>query len=241
MTRAVLLAFDVDGTLIDTRRSFNAAVKILSGVTDDDALELFRSTGGFNDDWELARALSAWQRAGRPKIVERCQTLEDVLLWCGAQNDPGDLSARGTALYRGEGATPGLWRSEALIVDGASLEALSELYDVVACTGRDRWEFARAEELLGYSFARATTMESAKKPDPRALLRLIDDDSAPPDVVVLVGDTHADRLTVSHARRERPSQRFAFIHVDHERTVRPFIELALAGDVDEGLRRFAEP
>ena len=50
MTRT-LLAFDIDGTLIDTRSSFNAAVKILSGVVDDEALELFRSTGGFNDDW----------------------------------------------------------------------------------------------------------------------------------------------------------------------------------------------
>lgn len=238
MARA-LLAFDIDGTILDTRASFNAAVKILSGVDDDAALELFRATGGFNDDWDLARGLAAWDAAGRPKIVERCATLDDLLLWCGPKHDPGDLAPKGTALYRGEGGRPGLWQRETTIIDAEALEGLAELHDVVACTGRDRWEFDRAEALIGFSFARATTMEAAKKPDPRALLRLIDDERPLPDVVVLIGDTHADRLTVKHARAARPALRFAFVHVDYKRTARAFVDAARA-DVNDAITRFAE-
>jgi phosphoglycolate phosphatase-like HAD superfamily hydrolase len=237
MEKRVLLALDIDGTLIDTRGSFDVVVKAVSGVVDDDAIAAFRATGGFNDDWELARALKAWAGAGRPKIVERCSTLSEVLAWC--EHDPGDLSAACIARYRGDDGHPAAWKNEQPMVSAAALEALSDIVDVVACTGRDRWEFERAEELLGYSFAKATTMELEKKPEPRALLRLLDDNAY--DLVALVGDTHADRLTIKNARRVRPDQRFAFVFVDYERRVAPMIQAINDGeDAASAVLRFSE-
>jgi phosphoglycolate phosphatase-like HAD superfamily hydrolase len=239
----VLLAFDVDGTLIDTRRSFTAIVKEVSGVADDDAIDLFRSTGGFNDDWELARAMSAWREAGKPKIVERCDTLKDVLLWCS--NDPGDLAERCIARYRGTDGRGGLWQQEQAIIDGAHLDLLSGIagLEVVACTGRDQWELSKAEQRLGYCFAKATTAEAAKKPDPRALLRLLDDD-VDYGAVVLVGDTHADRLTIKRCRAAKPSLTWVFVHVDLEHTALPLVQALIDagddGDAGAIVARFAE-
>ncbi len=237
MSARILLALDIDGTLIDTRGSFDAVVKAVSGVSDDDAIAAFRATGGFNDDWELARALKAWNGAGRPKIVERCSSLAEVLARC--EHDPGDLKAECIARYRGEGGHAPAWKTEKTLVDGAVLEALSDIVDVVACTGRDRWELARAEELLGYSFARATTMEIEKKPEQRALLRLMDDKAY--ELVCLVGDTHADRLTVKNARRQLPTQTFSFVFVDYERLVAPMLQAIVDGeDPVAAVGRFAE-
>lgn len=229
-----LFAFDIDGTLIDTRPSFNRIVRELSGATDVE-IEKFRDTGGFNDDWELARALSSWIGAGRPKIVERCESVADVVAWCG--HDPGDLSAEGGALYRT------YWRDERPLVDGTDLAALEEFVDVVACTGRDAWEFERAQELLGHRFARSTTAEQAKKPDPTALLRLVPDDVAP-SFVVLFGDTHADRKTVLQARKRRSELRFFFCLAAPDRGVRDIVAAVLnekQGSVVDVVQRYAEP
>lgn len=237
MTRSII-ALDIDGTLIDTRGSFNRIVKEMTGATDDELLR-FRNTGGFNDDWELTRGLKAWIAAGRPKIVERCDTLAELLLWCGAQNDPGDQSAECIARYRGERGFQGVWQDEPLLVDGARLDALAERVELYACTGRDAWEFDRAEQRLGFTFARATTREQAKKPDPRALLRLLDD-HATPDVVVLVGDTMADRLTIKHARKARPELRFEFVFVDETHPASAFIDALLDDGVSAAVARFAE-
>ncbi len=225
MTRP-LFAFDIDGTLIDTRPSFDRIVRELSGCTDDE-IELFRDTGGFNDDWELARALSAWIGAGRPKIVERCESVRDVLLWCG--HDPGDLAARGIALYRGSDTQRGYWRDEAVLVDGADLKALEAHVDVVSCTGRDAWEFSRAEELLGHTFAAKTTAEHAKKPDPNALLRLLPStaETAGPSFVVLFGDTHADRRTVLAAKKRRTDVPFFFCLASRTKFVRDIVAAVL--------------
>ncbi len=227
--RHLTLALDIDGTLIDTRESFDAVVKAVSGVHDDAAIRAFRDTGGFIDDWELSRALRAWDAAGRPKIVERCSNLDDVLAWCS--NDPGDLSHACHRLYLGgdEPTDDGLWRKERVIVDGARLTRLAAHphIDVVCCTGRDRTEMRCAEQLLGYHFERITTMEQAKKPDPQALLRLV---TQPTDVIVLVGDTHADRLTVTHAQRAKPEALLGFVFVTYQRTAAQLVDALIDSD-----------
>ncbi len=247
MKRRPLLAFDVDGTLIDTRPSFTRIVKELSGADDGD-IERFRDTGGFNDDWELARALASWIGAGRPKIVERCDNVADVVAWCG--HDPGDLSAQGIALYRG-----GYWQDERVLVGGARLQALEDRADVVACTGRDAWEFKKAQELLGHTFARATTAEQGRKPNPEALLRLLPKwtpsssggssgqaSSSQPLFVVLFGDTHADRKTILQAKKRRPELRFFFVHVGERQPLLPMVEaLARDGVTADVVARWAEP
>lgn len=218
-----MVVFDVDGVLIDTSASFLRIVKELSGATDDDVAR-FKAHGGFNDDWELTRAARAWIAAGRPDVLHRAKDWRGVVELCG--NDPGDQTPRCVALYRG-----GYWRHETLLVDGALLARVASRWDVAACTGRDRWELARAEELLGFSFPRATTGEDARKPDPRALLRLVEDRPAD-EVVVLIGDTAADRQCAERAAAT--GRRVLFYEVAGPRTARGFLEALLeANDVDD--------
>jgi phosphoglycolate phosphatase-like HAD superfamily hydrolase len=195
----MLLALDIDNTLIDTRPSFTRIVKELTaahgrgpGATDDD-IALFKSTGMYNDDWELIRAFIAWRDGGRAgELVQHGVDARALLADARVVPfDPGEMSAPATALYRS-----GYWRNERVLVEGALLHALRSHHRVVACTGRDTWEFERAQELLDFKFDDATTMEHAKKPDPRALLRLVRPDD---DVIVLVGDSEADRLCAERA------------------------------------------
>jgi phosphoglycolate phosphatase-like HAD superfamily hydrolase len=213
----LLVACDIDGTLIDTTPSFTRIVHELSGATTDD-ITLFRAHGGFNDDWELARAAKAWIAAGRPRILERCAGVADVVTWCG--HDPGDLAPQGIALYRG-----GYHKDEIPLVDAALLQAVEACADVVAVTGRDAWEYARAEELLDFRFAKKTTAEDARKPDPAALLRLVEDQHAH---VVLLGDTGADRRCVENARVARAGVGFHFYLCDDERRARTLLEALCA-------------
>ncbi len=226
-----LFAFDVDGTLIDTRPSFTRIIKELSGASDDE-VRRFRDTGGFNDDWELSRALVCWTRAGRPKIVERCENVRDVVAWCG--HDPGDLAAQCIALYRG-----GYWRDERPLIDGARLAALESFIDVVACTGRDVWELDKGQLMIGHRFAASTTMEIAKKPDPQALLRLLPP-STSPSLVVLLGDTHADRKTIANARAARPDLHFAFVLIDEEHPCAAVVDAVLQARDPRRALDFAE-
>lgn len=208
----LLIALDIDGTLIDTTPSFTRIVKELTGASDDEIWR-FRDTGGFNDDWELARALKAWRAAGCPEVFEGLVDLSDLLTRVGARFDGGDLSPTCIARYRS-----GYWRDERVLVEGAVLHALAARHRVAACTGRDLWECARAEELLGFTFATRTTMEDARKPDPRALLRLARDD----EVIVLLGDTAADRLCAERARASGRDVRF--IAIGAASPARPILE-----------------
>lgn len=208
----LLVALDIDGTLIDTTPSFTRIVKEMTGA-DDEEIWRFRDTGGFNDDWELTRALKAWLAAGRPQVFAGLTDLDDLLSRLERRFDPGDVSAECIALYRS-----GYWRDERVLVDGAVLHALAARHRVAACTGRDLWEFARAEELLGFTFATRTTMEDVRKPDPRALLRLARDDEA----IVLFGDTAADRMCAERARATGRDVRF--VHVGPDAPARPVLE-----------------
>ncbi|HEY4223520.1 MAG TPA: HAD family hydrolase [Myxococcota bacterium] len=218
---STLVALDIDGTLIDTRPSFTRIVKELSGALDQD-VERFRDTGGFNDDWELSRACTAWVRAGKPDIFAGLVDVHDCIARVGRAHDPGDLAPQGMALYRG-----GYWKDEIPLVDGPLLRALAARHRVATCTGRDRWELMRAEEMLGFSFAHKTTMEEVRKPNAEALLRLA---LPSDDVIVLVGDTAADRMCAENARALTRAH-VVFISVSHDNLARPFLE-KLARGVD---------
>jgi phosphoglycolate phosphatase-like HAD superfamily hydrolase len=211
-----LIALDIDGTLIDTRPSFTRIVKELSGASDDE-VERFRDTGGFNDDWELSRACKAWVDAGKPEIFSGLRDVHDVISRVG--HDPGDMAPIGTKLYRG-----GYWRDERPLVDGPLLRAVEAKHRVATCTGRDRWELERAQEMLDFVFRFRTTMEEVKKPKPEALLRLVDGE----DVVVLIGDTAADRMCAENARAT--GLNVVFIEVNHHSGgARPWLEKLAAG------------
>jgi phosphoglycolate phosphatase-like HAD superfamily hydrolase len=226
----LLIALDIDGTLIDTRPSFTRIVKELSGATDAEIWRL-RDTGGFNDDWDLSRALKAWIVAGRPDIADP-RDVDDLLHAVGARFDPGDMAPQGIALYRS-----GYWRDERALVAGPVLHALAARHRVAACTGRDLWEFARAEEQLAFTFASRTTSEDVRKPDPHALLRLARDDD---DVIVLMGDTAADRQCAARARA-LSGRDVRFVLVRHDAPVQPLLEkLAVASDPLSLLQRVPE-
>jgi len=215
----MLVALDIDGTLIDTRPSFTRIVKELSGAADDE-VKRFRDTGGFNDDWELSRACKAWVAAGKPEIFDGLVDVHDLVRRVGAQFDPGDLAPVGMGLYRG-----GYWKDERVLVDGKVLAALAIRHRVATCTGRDRWELEKAELLLGFSFDHRTTMEDRRKPHPDALLRLARDDD---DVLVLIGDTAADRMCAENARRES-GRDVVFVEVSHEHLAQPYLEDLVGG------------
>jgi phosphoglycolate phosphatase-like HAD superfamily hydrolase len=223
MAKPTLLALDIDGTLIDTRSSFGRIIRELSGIGDDDIVR-FRNTGGFNDDWELVRAAMAWVAAGRPHVLDVCRNWQDVIAHCG--HDPGDVSSVCIERYRhGDGV--GYWRQEKVLLSSSQLVGLQDHADVVACTGRDQWELEHAELLLQFHFPMATTMEVVKKPNPVALLRLVQPHHR---VVVLVGDTEADRLTVVAAQQQRPELSFVFVEVGPtgERTLARWVETVWA-------------
>jgi HAD superfamily phosphatase len=216
----VLVALDIDGTLIDTRPSFTRIVKELSGALDHE-VQRFRDTGGFNDDWELSRACLAWVNAGKPEIFDGLVDVHDLVARVGSRFDPGDMAPQGIALYRG-----GYWKDEIPLVDGALLARLERVHRVATCTGRDRWELEKAELLLDFTFRHRTTMEDRKKPHPDALLRLVHDDD---DVIVLIGDTAADRMCAENARAALPNRHVVFIAVHHNHLARPYLEKLAAG------------
>jgi phosphoglycolate phosphatase-like HAD superfamily hydrolase len=184
-----VLVFDIDGVLLDVRSSYYRIVHELSGATMDE-IRRFKDNGGFNDDWELARAAKAWIHAGRPELFGQVRGWEDVIARCG--HDPGDLAPRCVELYRG-----GYWRHEVPMAPTALLHQLARSYSLRACTGRTRWELSLAQELLGFEFVQATTSEDVRKPNPQALLRLL---PAEAREAVMLGDSEDDRRTVEAAR-----------------------------------------
>ena len=102
------LAFDIDGVLIDSRLSNRRIVREVSGAEDED-IAWFKGNGGFNCDWELARALTVWLAAGRPPLIQ-VRGWQDVVA-LAPEHDPGDLAERCDALYRE------LWTEEKPLVD----------------------------------------------------------------------------------------------------------------------------
>ena len=184
-----VLACDIDGALIDVRPSFYRIIHELSGASLQD-IHLFKSNGGFNCDWDTARACASWIGAGRPEIFGTVRNVQDVVDRCG--HDPGDLQDAGQALYKS-----GYWKDETLLIPSGFMHTLSNLFEVVACTGRDRWELERAQDTLGFDFSRSTTMEEVRKPDPEALLRLL---PAGAELCAMFGDSEDDRRVVQNAQ-----------------------------------------
>jgi len=64
--RNYALLFDLDDTLVDTSRSYDAAVQQLTGCTHQE-LQALRAEGGFNDDWVAAGELLIRRGQSRPQ------------------------------------------------------------------------------------------------------------------------------------------------------------------------------
>lgn len=70
MPASLGVVFDVDGVLVDTGDSYRRVVRetverVHDTEVDPAAVERFKEAGGFNDDWELTEALSAYVLARR--------------------------------------------------------------------------------------------------------------------------------------------------------------------------------
>jgi HAD superfamily phosphatase len=178
VTAADRLVLDIDQVLLDTHASFYAAAKQVvgehGGELDDDGISAFKSAGGFNDDWHLTRAaitVSRWQRrtGDTTPLAQLLVPNAGVGSFIGRTDDPGDVSDRCMAVYRTVAHT------ETVLVDLSLLHALMDAgVSLCACTGRNREEMDLANARLGIRFDAVRTSEDARKPDPHALLPLLD-------------------------------------------------------------------
>jgi HAD superfamily hydrolase (TIGR01548 family) len=187
------IVFDVDGVLIDVRASYRRvvgdvaafAVERLYGLQPSAPLVVdadvgaFKRAGGFNDDWDLAYALTALSLARlRGHLTASLQDLAAQsggrgLAWLRETVPSEDLPDYGAIqrifnelywgaeLYRARLGlepqhaphAPGLLRSERPLLTPATLEALKArgISKLGLITGRIRVELAMALEILGYA------------------------------------------------------------------------------------------
>ena len=234
--------FDVDGVLVDVRSSFLAAVKrtvqylVVSEtgmqddapLVDDELIATFKQAGGFNNDWDLACALTLWylesprvgstselrRRAGDPWAAAR------VPLQARSARVPtpthGDVKALMLELYWGSAeavrlfgirarldARDPLLETERVLLRRETVDALRKLgiarFGVL--TGRLRVEWDRVRH--GIPLPRdvvVATDEDGRKPDPFVLRRIVErlEASRP----CYVGDVMDDwRLIAAYNRR----------------------------------------
>lgn len=181
-----ILIFDVDGVLVDVRRSYWLSgletMRFLTGkrVT---WLELHRwkSKPGNNDDW---RMVSNWATAlGRPTSYEEARDAFGQFYW-GKDGKAGNV------------------KKERLVVTPKQIERWAGRFELNLFTGRTRQEFS-------YTFDRwppvklfrtVVTMDDVKrkKPYPDGLLKILG--AREPSSALYVGDNIDDALAARDAR-----------------------------------------
>jgi HAD superfamily phosphatase len=181
-----ILIFDVDGVLVDVRRSYWLSgletMRFLTGkrVT---WLELHRwkSKPGNNDDW---RMVSNWATAlGRPTSYEEARDAFQQFYW-GKDGKAGNV------------------KKERLVVTPKQIERWAGRFELNLFTGRTRQEFS-------YTFDRwppvklfrtVVTMDDVKrkKPYPDGLLKILG--AREPSSALYVGDNIDDALAARDAR-----------------------------------------
>jgi len=154
--RPQLLCLDVDGTLMDTRQSFDAmVVELVKEATGhcptSEEIDAVRARGGFNDDFALAAELARVH--GNPTDYEV-------------------MATKGTALYFGDSKRPGLHELEKPLFGNRLLQKLQKRCRLALVTGRARAELAVARDLLAnLGSAPAITIDDvvSGKPNPEGI------------------------------------------------------------------------
>ncbi|WP_223669350.1 aminotransferase class I/II-fold pyridoxal phosphate-dependent enzyme [Kangiella shandongensis] len=158
-----LICFDMDGVLIDTSQSYDAAIKAtvekLSGnvVTQDD-IERLRGQGGFNNDWVLAQELTNEQgtEVGLQQVTEVFQSF-----------------------YQGSGDTKGYKSLEKPII---SQQLLTELFiansrtiKAAVVTGRPKDEAVEGVQMIGARNSLVISDDDVEqsKPSPEGILKAL--------------------------------------------------------------------
>lgn len=208
------IVFDVDGVLIDTRKSYDMAVKMTAerflrslGIEmeiESRWIAELRSHGVFANDFDVAEALIILSLHGSlPREIKRIPKGADVNWFrrkYGAAGNPQEIVKLFNTLYFGEEYSSensgGLWHFETPLVDTETLIKLDREFSIGVVTGRNRVEMRMAERLLGFGFRSAVTRDMYAKPDPCALWHITGG-----DVGIYIGDSLVDELLVENYRK----------------------------------------
>ena len=215
-TLRALLLFDIDGVIRDVGRSYRLAVTEtvahFSGWRPTpEIIDALKAEGCWNNDWDASLELLRRRQSRQPTLqLPSRDAVVEVFSGLYFGRDAGGTVSQEPHRWTG------LIRQEPLLVNGAFFEALSE-----AAIG---WGFVSGaeppsarhvlEERLGLQQPPLVAMGDAPdKPDPTGLLQLAETLAATGGVPLphlpmgYVGDTVADVLTVTHARRQQPRLR----------------------------------
>lgn len=166
--RSFAVLFDLDGTLVDTTRSFDETVAYLVRKYSgrellQKELDSLRLEGGFNDDWVAA---------------------SELLRRRGADVPLAEVAREGVAYYLAIAA-----ERETMLIDTEILQALRRKYPLYIVTGRTRAEYApvwgeRLDKLFDGVYCLDDVPGLAAKPSPDYLLEALTDSGARQGVYV---------------------------------------------------------
>ncbi len=181
-----ILVFDVDGVLVDVRRSYwLSALETMRFLTGKrlswTELHEWKSKPGNNDDWRL---VSNWATAlGRPTSYEEARDAFQQFYW-GKNGKAGNVG------------------KENLVVTPRQIERWAGRFELNLFTGRTRQEFSYTFEKWPGTrhFRTVVTMDDVKrkKPHPDGLLKILG--RREPDEALYVGDNVDDALAARDAR-----------------------------------------
>ena len=181
-----ILIFDVDGVLVDVRRSYwLSALETMRFLTGKrvswSELHRWKSKPGNNDDWSL---VSNWATAlGRRTSYEEARDAFQQFYW-GKDGKSGNV------------------RREKLIVTPQQIEKWATRFELNLFTGRTREEFSYTFDRWAAAkhFRTVVTMNDVarKKPYPDGLLKILGERD--PATALYVGDNVDDALSARDAR-----------------------------------------
>ena len=214
----------MDGVLVDTAASYNEAVVrtvrwlIPDAPVDHATVRLWKRSGDWNNDWDLAYGLYCWLRApdGGPSAQAARRPLADLVAAAGPRAERSYTVVRGvfeehyngTALAVARyGVSPvigneaPLAERERVVLEPAHVEALRAAgvrrFGVVTGRVRADWEQVASRLPLPPDTAVATD-EDGRKPDPAGLALVLDRLAA--SAFILIGDTLNDfRMVQAYA------------------------------------------
>lgn len=173
------LVFDMDGVLVDVRRSFPVAVArtvaaLGGGEVGPGEIAALKLAGGFNNDWDLTRELL--RQRGHALDLARIKHCFDQI-------------------YLGHNGSPGLILQESWLLAPPELARLQTRFVLAIFTGRPRADALFTLRHFGVEagFHTLVALEdvSRQKPNPEGLLRLVRTAGAA-GVAAYVGDTVDD-------------------------------------------------
>ena len=151
-TRELLIVFDLDGVLVDVRRSYRRTIaevtRIFTGETPSQReIQMLKDKGGYNDDWKLTRTLV--RRRGR-NVTRR------------------SIKRLFQRIYLGKNFS-GRIADERLMIRPGLVRALARKAPLAIFTGRQRREARHTLEKFGlwpYVSRMVCTGECVPKPHP---------------------------------------------------------------------------